>query len=79
MDDQVNQGMPGGMPASPASPNRGEPLGGPGSVPPPPPPMGGPASPLGGPMGSEDPHEKIIAALTRIEEKLTVIAAKVGA
>lgn len=64
MDDQVNQGMPGGMPASP--------IGGPGSMPPPPPPMGGP-------VAGEDPHEGIIAALTRIEEKLAVIAAKVGA
>lgn len=63
MDDPLNQGMPA------------SPLGGPGLVPPPPPP------PMGRPMGGpgDDPHEKIIAALTRIEEKLAVIAAKVGA
>lgn len=42
----------------------------PGGVPPPPPP--------GGPMAGEDPHEKIMAALTRIEEKLAAIAAKLG-
>ena len=60
----MNQ-MPGPVPQQPT-----EPIGGMGQ-------MGG-----GGAMGgteSEDPHEKIIASLTRIEEKLTAIAAKVGA
>lgn len=42
----------------------------PGSVPPPP--------PAGG-MGGEDPHEKIMVSLTRIEEKLEAIALKLGA
>lgn len=44
----------------------------PGMVPPPPPP------PVGG-LGGEDPHEKIMTALARIEEKLAAISAKVGA
>lgn len=50
--------------------NQGMP-GMPGMVPPPPPPMGG--------VGAEDPHEKIMAALGRIEEKLAAISAKLGA
>ncbi|MFH1833281.1 MAG: hypothetical protein ABH816_03945 [Candidatus Levyibacteriota bacterium] len=71
MDDQINQGLggpglvpppPGGMPVSPG-------LGGP---PPPPPP------PMGGPVPGGDPHEKILASLARIEEKLAAISAKVG-
>ncbi len=64
----MNPGMPGGgMPPPPASPTGG-----------PPPPMGGPASPSqGGP--EDDPHDKIIEALKRIEDKLAQIAAKVGA
>ncbi len=44
-----------------------------GGMPPPPaepPPMGGPAG---------DPHDKIIEALKRIEDKLAQIAAKIGA
>ena len=45
-----------------------------GGMPPPPPPMGGP---MGGP--GDDPHDKIIEALKRIEDKLAAIAAKVGA
>lgn len=51
-------------------------MGGVGAVPPPPPPP-----PPGGPMGgpAEDPHAKIMESLARIEEKLTAIAAKVGA
>jgi len=53
----------------------------PGSVPPSP--MGGvppqPPTPPGGGMLGEDPHEKIMATLSRIEEKLAAIAAKVGA
>jgi len=71
MDDQMNQ-MPGPVPQQPT-----EPIGGIGQMGGmmPPPPAGGP---MGG-MGAEDPHEKIIASLTRIEEKLTAIAAKVGA
>ena len=69
MDDQMNQGMPGSMPDSPLG---GSPMGGGmGS-------MGGTPPPMGG-MASEDPHEKIMAALQRIEEKLAAIAAKVGA
>lgn len=72
MDDPVNQAGPGmpvmGAPASPLG----------GSVPPPPPP-GGMPPPMGGPGAIEEQHEKIIAALTRIEEKLSIIAAKVGA
>ncbi len=50
-----------------------------GSVPPQP--MGGmnPQPPPMGGMEGEDPHEKIIASLLRIEEKLATIAAKVGA
>ena len=45
----------------------------------PPPSMGGtPPPPMGG-MATEDPHEKIMAALARIEEKLSAIAVKVGA
>lgn len=66
MDDQMNQGMPGG-----AVPPLASPAGGP----PPPPPPAGPASPLGG----EDPHSKILSALERIEQKLSAIAVKVGA
>ncbi len=45
-------------------------------------PMGGmvpPPAPPAGPMGGEDPHEKILAALGRIEEKLAQIGAKLGA
>ena len=51
-----------------------------GGMPPPPPPPGGPP-PMGGPMGGsvDDPHDKIIEALKRIEDKLTAIAAKLGA
>ena len=30
-------------------------------------------------VSGEDPHEKILATLSRIEEKLAAIAAKVGA
>jgi len=41
-----------------------------GGMPPPPPPMGGQGN---------DPHDKIIEALRRIEDKLAQIAAKVGA
>ena len=64
MDDPVSPGIPGG------------------GMPPPPPPMGGPmggpaAPPMGGP--GDDPHDKIIEALRRIEDKLTQIAAKLGA
>ncbi len=65
MDDQTNQGMPG-MPITP-DPSQG----GMGTVPPPPPPAGG--------LGGEDPHEKIMASLARIEEKLAAISAKLGA
>lgn len=71
MDDQMNQGqgMPGSVP----------PMGGVGSMggdimPPPP-----PSSPMGGAEGDGYPHEQILAALARIEEKLAAIAAKVGA
>lgn len=67
MDDQVNQAGVGMTPPPPVGGTPASPLGGP-----PPPPMGGP-------VAGEDPHEKIIAALTRIEEKLVAIAAKVGA
>lgn len=45
-------------------------------------PSGGTPPPVGGSMGGmepEDPHEKILAALSRIEEKLAAIATKVGA
>ena len=41
-----------------------------GGMPPPPPPMGGQGN---------DPHDKIIEALIRIEDKLAQIAAKAGA
>ena len=62
----MNPGMPGGGMPPPASPGQGGP-----------PPMGGPASPSqGGPR--DDPHDKIMEALKRIEDKLTAIAAKVG-
>ncbi len=44
----------------------------PGMVPPPPPPP-----PMGGLRG-EDPHEKIMASLARIEEKLAAISVKLG-
>lgn len=66
MDDPINQGLggPGPVPPPPAAP-----------PPPPPPPAGGP---MGGPVGGEDPHEKILASLARIEEKLAAISAKVG-
>jgi len=47
----------------------------PGGGMPPPPPAGPP--PMGG--QGDDPHDKIIDALKRIEEKLAQIAAKVGA
>ncbi|OGH14781.1 MAG: hypothetical protein A3H50_03000 [Candidatus Levybacteria bacterium RIFCSPLOWO2_02_FULL_37_10] len=62
--DPVNPGMPGGgMPPPPPS------MGGP---------MGGPVSPgQGGPV--DDPHDKIMEALNRIEDKLAQIAAKLGA
>lgn len=45
----------------------------------PPPPAGPP--PMGGSMGGpgDDPHDKIMEALRRIEDKLAAIAAKVGA
>ncbi len=66
--DPMNPGMPGGgmpPPVSPDSP-RDEAGGGQGG----PPPMGGPG---------DDPHDKIMEALKRIEDKLAAIAAKVGA
>ena len=47
-----------------------------GGMPPPPIPPAGPPS-MGGP--GDDPHDKIIEALRRIEDKLAAIAAKVGA
>lgn len=47
----------------------------PGGGMPPPPPAGPP--PMGG--SGDDPHNKIIEALARIEEKLAQIAAKLGA
>lgn len=60
------QGMPGSIPQ--------QPIGGVdqmgGGMTPPPPPMGGSAE--------EHPHEQILAALARIEEKLALIAVKVG-
>ena len=63
--DPMNPGMPGGgMPPPPVSPPGG-----------PPPPAGPP--PMGGVEG--DPHDKIIEALRRIEDKLAAIAVKVGA
>ena len=65
MDDQMNQGA-SGMPAAPVMPSPTM-----GGITPPPPPMGG--------MVQEDPHEKIMASLARIEEKLAAIAVKVGA
>lgn len=69
--DPMSPGMPGGGMPPPASPAGG----------PPPPPMGGSiggfSSPTGGP--GNDPHDKIIEALKRIEDKLAAIAAKVGA
>lgn len=71
MDDQMNQGMPnmpGSVPPQPTDAGMGSMSGG---VTPPPPPMGGPAE--------EHPHEQILAALARIEEKLAAIAAKLGA
>ena len=67
MDDPMNQ--QGGQPLDAG-------MGGIGNFPPPPPPTGGPP-PMGGPEG--DPHDKIIEALKRIEDKLAAIAAKVGA
>ena len=67
MDDQMNQGMPGSAPQEPIVGGGAMGLG----MTPPPPPMGG--------MPEEDPHEKILATLARIEEKLAAIAAKVGA
>ncbi|MEK7534747.1 MAG: hypothetical protein AAB600_05485 [Patescibacteria group bacterium] len=70
MDDQTNQGMPVSVPQQPTEPIGGIGSMGMGMTPP-------PASGAG--MSQEDPHEKIIAALTRIEEKLALIAAKVGA
>jgi len=70
MDDQINQ-MPGPVPQQPTEPIGG--LGPMGMTPPPPPP------PMGGSVGDQHPHEQILAALTRIEEKLVAIAAKVGA
>jgi len=78
MDDNVNQGMPGmGGPSMPSVAGPGG-LGMPGMVPPPvgtmPPP---PSSSGGGPI--EEQHEKIMASLARIEEKLAAISAKVGA
>ncbi len=45
-------------------------------MPPPPPSPAGPP-PMGGP--GDDPHDKIIEALRRIEDKLVAIAAKLGA
>jgi len=36
-------------------------------------------TPVGGGENAEDPHDKIMAALNRIEGKLDAIAAKVGA
>lgn len=72
MDDQMNQsqGMPGSVPQQPTDLGVGA-MGGE-MTPPPPPPMGGG-------MDGGDSHEKILSALTRIEEKLAAIAAKVGA
>lgn len=46
---------------------------------PPPPPPGGPAGGPPPPPPEEDPHEKILEALARIEEKLNQITAKLGA
>ena len=62
--DPMNPGMPGGGMPPPPTPGG-------------PPPMGGPVSPAGGP--GDDPHDKIIEALRRIEDKLVQIAAKLGA
>ena len=70
MDDPINQ--QGGQ-----SSDGG--MGGVGNFSPPPPPAGPP--PMREPMGGSgnDPHDKIIDALKRIEDKLAAIAAKVGA
>ncbi len=70
MDDPLNQNQPGEptMPGGDVPPSMG------GMPPPPPPPTGGLMG--GGPEGP--PHEQILAALERIEEKLATIAAKIG-
>ncbi|GEM_PF-6928993 len=47
-----------------------------GGMPPPASPSQGGPPPVGGP---DDPHDKIMEALKRIEDKLAAIAAKVGA
>ena len=65
----MNQGMPN-MPGS--MPPMGSDMGSMGGTTPP------PAAPPPVQEG-EDPHEKIMASLGRIEEKLAAIAAKVGA
>ncbi|MCL5010347.1 MAG: hypothetical protein M1289_01965 [Patescibacteria group bacterium] len=65
MDDSVSQmggGMPGSVPPAPVPPVMGEPVMG--AMPPPP------------PAGGEDPHEKIISALSRIEQKLDALMNK---
>lgn len=61
-----NQGVPGSVPPPPVGGSME------GSTPPP---VGG----MGEAPGDGHPHEQILAALARIEEKLTVIAAKLGA
>lgn len=79
MDDQMNQGSDTGAqapvfqtPSSGAGGVSGE-IGG---MTPPPPPIGGA---MGEASDHGHPHEQILAALARIEEKLALIAAKVGA
>lgn len=70
MDDQMNQGvpnMPGSVPPPPVGGSMGDST---------PPPSGGS---MGEGSGDGHPHEQILAALARIEEKLATIAAKVGA
>lgn len=74
--DPVSPGMPGGGMPPPASPGQGGPPSG--NPPPIGGPMGGPASPgQGGP--GDDPHDKIMETLRRIEDKLVQIVAKLGA
>lgn len=61
----MNQGAPGSVPMEPTG----------GAMPPPPPAGGGMGE---APAGDGHPHEQILSALARIEEKLAAIAAKVG-
>ena len=66
MDDSVSQmggGMPGSVPPVPVPPVMGDPV------------MGG-VPPAPAPMAGEDPHEKIISALSRIEQKLDALMNK---